>query len=458
MRTTLLIGSLAGSILGACNGTICDQSWPTSRTSLIREGICNGDNTGAIEDKLGALDIQATPGTIVVIDTSSGRIARVPSSVTEPGNSRDQVVDIDAAGAEIIRSATESPSFRVSPEGVGFMVAQHDDAPDEAVLVATSITIGAGTYVRVIGDRALTLVSPVVAIDGIVDLAAGCADNPADMSCAGPGGGLGALFPVAEMMTERSLAGGCGPGGNGMEGSNSDTGGGGGGFGTSGGAGGSTITPESIMQPGGSGGAISACPGPELEPLTGGSGGGYGEGEGGGSGGGGGGAMRIVASCEIRIGVGNPGAVEQAGIWAAGGGGSASFMGESGGGGGGSGGAIVLESPSVTVTSAVLAANGGSGGRGGVPRDPVQDGSYGLFGDMPAPGGGMDEHAGGAGGAGTFAAEPGASAGPGVQLDGTGGGGGAVGRIRVNAKKDAFKSTGGVLSPAVTEGIIALED
>lgn len=139
----------------------------------------------------------------------------------------------------------------------------------------------------------------------------------------------------------------------------------------------------------------------DLIPLVGGSAGGTSSG---GNGGHGGGAIQIVSGVGIVVG--------ETGIINMGGGGSGSY------GGGGSGGAVLLEAPSVTVRG-VLAANGGSGG-------DAYNGADGPASAEPA----AARSNGGPGAAGDTANGTQGNA-AGTALN-TAGGGGGVGRIRIN--------------------------
>ena len=125
------------------------------------------------------------------------------------------------------------------------------------------------------------------------------------------------------------------------------------------------------------------------------------------------------------------------------------------GGGGGSGGGVLLEGGTVTINSAAaITANGGAGGEGsgyGGSAFNGDDGENGAErgsaratpGDSVACGG-----AGGYGGAGILAAENGKSPECGATMAG-GGGGGSVGRIRINGQSCSINS-GATISPPAT--------
>ena len=206
-------------------------------------------------------------------------------------------------------------------------------------------------------------------------------------------------------------------------------GGGGGGYGTAG-AKGAGITLVASQVPGG-----SATGNPTLVPLRGGCWGGataYG------SGGNGGGAIQITSGTKITIPAG--GAVGAPGY--------GGYL----NGGGGAGGGILLEAPTVTIAGGAYA-NGGSGGCGAFT------GSFSSNGDLtttPAPGGPCDNgQYGGNGAAGTTPPQDGPNL---ANVAGTkqyaGGGGGAVGRIRVNTL-DMTITGNGTFSPPASFGVIA---
>lgn len=206
--------------------------------------------------------------------------------------------------------------------------------------------------------------------------------------------------------------GGAGGGGYGSPG-----GGGAGGFGNSG----------TDFETGGAGGAEVGNV--SLVPLRGGcSGGGF-------IGGAGGGAAQLFSRTRIVV----------RGILAA--------SGDSGiTGGGGSGGGILLEAPSVEVSSTGRVVANGGGGSG------CQRGGAGGLDATPAPGGarctvGPTPYIYGRGGNGGAGSVPAQSADGGfVHYGGHGGGG--VGRIRINTASGEFANTG-VVSPAASKGTVA---
>jgi len=303
-------------------------------------------------------------------------------------------------------------------EPVVTVVGQSDDS-ELVVLAMTSLSVEAGSTLRLVGDRPVAL---VVLGDASV---AGTIDASANGVTPG-GGGL------------VSCANGASAGTN--ETTGSAGGGSGGGFGTVGGAGGSGYS-DSVHV---SGGTVAG--GSTLSPLRGGCPGGAGgkstsTGATGGAGGGGGGAFQLTVAGELAV---------TGELLASGGGGRAGAKSRDGGGGGGSGGAILLEAGSYDLdAAAVIAANGGSGagGQSALSMDSAS-GSDGEASAAAAPGGSAT-NSGGDGGAGaslTTASEDGSDGSSSVFTGGGGGGGGGgVGRIRINGAESCVPS--GVLSP-----------
>jgi len=305
-----------------------------------------------------------------------------------------------------------------------------------AVLGVSELFLAQDAYVRVVGSRALIVLSAGnVTINGAIDVSGGCIAG--GVTCAGPGGGTGTPH-------EGTPATGCAPGGNGGGGNGlpPETGGGGGSFGTAGGPGGG----DGASDPGGVAGVLpGTCSGATLVPLMGGGAGGSGGIDGdGGDGGGGGGGLQITSYTRIDL-IGPGMAGRPVGIIASGAGGRGGEASD-GGGGGGAGGGILLESPVINLSNATVAANGGGGGGGG--NDP--DGSIGqsgLFGSAQAVGG-DDDRQGGSGGSADGAATGGEGGG-----DDCGGGGGGTGIIRFNVGQTGLiLDPNVVISPAFTRG------
>lgn len=302
------------------------------------------------------------------------------------------------------------------------------------VFAMSRLDVTPAGVLRLQGARAAVfLVETDATIEGTIDGTGGCAD-PAQRSCAGPGGGAGGTLARA--------ATGCSPGQAGTTHgpSGADSGGGGGGAGFAGAAGGDA-TVGSTTYAGGA--AAPRCMTSELEPLLGGSGGGGG-GKGatpqGAAGGGGGGALQLTAFGSITI----TGLITMAGAGGEGGG-MATNNGGAGAGGGG-GGSILLEAPTLIVTG-TLAANGGGGGGASSSSAAGQPGQSGIAKSTAASGG---AGAGGSGGALDQSAQPGAS----MTNGNAGGGGGGAGRIFLRANAPAI--TGATISPAPGLGALRL--
>ncbi|WP_394839594.1 hypothetical protein LVJ94_22165 [Pendulispora rubella] len=183
----------------------------------------------------------------------------------------------------------------------------------------------------------------------------------------------------------------------------------------------------------------------------------------GGTGGGGGGAVQLVACHRLTV-------TANATIDAGGGGGQAGGFGTppelsgGAGGGGGSGGTILLEAARMNIKGA-LGANGGGGGGGGGSSSPPTGicdsggpGTRGTVTTSPASGG--SPAGGGGGGQGGTGTSPPAAGSP-SQCDlsrpaGPGGGGGAVGRIRLNVLAGTQPDiAGAVFSPGPSIGTVA---
>lgn len=257
------------------------------------------------------------------------------------------------------------------------------------------------------GNPVVIVADGVISIEDIVDARGTCNSNGA-----GPGGSSGGNSGADGNGTGRGRRGNAGPG--------DSSGGGGAGFGAIGGVGG-----EANGVNGGLAGSSFGAP--TITDLVGGSGGGSGAKAGeGGVGGGGGGALYLASNTEVRI-------IATGGINAGGCGGRRGTGQDGSGGGGGSGGAILIEAPVVSILGG-LAVNGGGGGSG----IDGTDGQSGQLTPVAALGGASSLSGdGGPGGAGSiFAGTPGGADSP------AGGGGGAVGRIRINTRTGTVQLTG----------------
>lgn len=422
------VGAVVALLLAAC--------------SFDQRGIAFGTDAGAgVDAVVGGSD--AAPA------VDGGAVDAFVQSIT-PSNGVD-VDDLNGVNRELVfaagtRSVINSDTGQIvtgdsiivrGPGGGvvdGFRFAQLSDSV--AVLGVTGMDVGQDAYVRVVGARALIILSAGdVTIHGAIDVSGGCLDGR--VTCGGPGAGSGTP-------DEAISATGCAPGGNGGGGNGlpPETGGGGGSFGTAGAQGGDADG----SNPGGPAGVLpGSCTGAALVPLAGGSGGGSGGIDNcGGDGGGGGGALQISSYTRIDI-VGPSLAGRQVGINAAGAGGRGGENSD-GGGGGGSGGGIMLEAVDITLDSAVLAANGGAGGGGGNQPDSAT-GQPGQFGSAQAVGG-DDSRQGGLGASLVGAATAGEGGG-----DNTGGGGGGVGIIRLNVSSSGLDiGSNVIISPAFTRG------
>ena len=295
-------------------------------------------------------------------------------------SSRIDTDQLTVRGCRLAEPGLRRPLFKVT-QGDGSQV---------AVLLTRSLRVSPMMLVSVRGHLPLVLAAQnTLQIAGTVRAAAS-----GDKAVAG--GFSGAVDMKAD---------GHGPGAGKGEGRG---GGGGGSYCGSGGSGGLNGSEEPGNPPG------PRYGNPRIVPLAGGSSGGNG---GIWYAGGGGGAIQLVAGRAIEI--------VSSGVIHVGGGG-----GEQEGGGGGSGGAILLEAPSVVVAG-VLAANGGGGGSASkFGQDAAPD-------DQRAPGGEATFLNTGEGGAGAAGLELGGADGkPNPTFangDFSGGGGGGVGYLRINA-------------------------
>jgi hypothetical protein len=400
-----------------CSAGCLDTGGPHCATLIPSNGASAAND---LVDVTG--DLVVNVGQIVVVDTDDGSIlsysggAGSPTTIRDPGNGLGDMI-----------------RFRT--------LAQINGAPALGIFGIRRMMIADGGRLRIVGDRpVLFLLAAEATISGVVDVAAGHLGDTGTIDCqdcAGPGGGAGG--------TNLTAASGCAPGINGQYSATLDeTGGGGGGFGSMGARGGDSDNGSAL---GGDVTALTACSGTSLIPLQGGSGGGRSSGTvsfGNEVGGGGGGAVQITALVNISIGATGE-------LYAAGAGGAGSAD-DYGGGGGGAGGAILLESPTITITSSArLTANGGGGGSGR-EANRGENGSRGAVRASGGTGSGTngDEGRGGLGSIGAAANQV-ATQGNG-SIDGTGGGGGGAGIIRLNTVAPLLVPSGVILSPAPSMG------
>lgn len=413
-----------GSAICVADGTA--DTCSADATSLHR---CKADGSG-FDDINCALGCDATSGTAhcrAFVPTGTNV---TPDDLTVPGVAAlnivaDTTINTDTGEITGLRAINVNPGTREVKSGIAFHV-----AGNIGIYTVASVSIADGKKLSVVGDNAFALVSEVdVNVLGVISLTAQC-------STAGRGGPGGSPGGVAHM---NGMGMGGGPGAP-VVGYNS-----GGGYGGSYGDVGGTDQGGAYMP-------AMTYGTPELTVLYGGSGGGGA----GNAGGGGGGAIHLIAGGAVVIGSGSTAA---AGINAGGcGSGSIGTLVEPclayGTGGGGSGGAILIEASSALIGSmGILAANGG-GGAGGYGAA----GSNGLLSVMAAPGGVAmpNYNVGGSGGAASYT--PG---GFGFPPTGTGGcagptgGGGGVGRIRVNTY-NGMVTVLGAFSPPKTAAATSL--
>lgn len=305
-----------------------------------------------------------------------------------------------------------------SPASVG-MTSQLTGGPEVALIFVNDLIVEATGSLVVIGSRPLIILAAGMArIDGPIDI------TPT----------VARLCPAPTPMNNASaFSGGAG--------------GGGGGFGTAGASGG-TGHPTASAPAVGGGGEAGA---PSLEPLRPGCAGGQGEAVFGGMmslGGTGGGAIQISARGALQL----ASSIEASGQAGADGAPGA------GGGGAGAGGAILLEAATITLTNARLCANGGYGGMAfstppGITTNPFPSVCDGTPASNPST---MQAESatGGDGGAGTTPPTDGKDAyvsGDMTIVSGGAGGGGAVGRIRLNGEVLSIGSP--VISPPATTAL-----
>ena len=208
------------------------------------------------------------------------------------------------------------------------------DGPELVVFVVQSLSIAAGSSLRVLGTR-----PAVIIVNGSANIAGTLSVTPDEVTYPGVSGAGG------------DYACGLSQGGNAAVSGSNSGGGGGGGFGTAGGLGGYGSDAN-----GSAGGVAGATRGnASLVPLLGGCSGGHAAA--GSRVGLAGGALQLSATGTITVGAGGS-------IAANGGAGPLGASGEAGGSGGGSGGAILLQAPSLSYSASQLSARGGAGGQG----------------------------------------------------------------------------------------------
>jgi len=381
------------------------------------DGVDHRDGGGGGQpDAIGPVD-DCEPGEPIACDGSELRVCNAAGDGEErvtcglrcdpDGLVCEDIIDPSNGFAALLDGAEDAPALVIDGGGTVFFDSDYNvdedagtgdfegtvvpvtvvpvagPAPDVVVVPVASLRVAAGSVLSLQGPRAVVFVSwGDVRIQGELRSLAGRSEEVEEDCWGRPSGGVGANNDIS------------GPGG--------------GSFASAGGSGGAVV---------GTSGAAGKAAGDlignlTLVPLRGGCPGGA---DGIGGAGIGGGAVQISSRTLITV----PGA-----IGASGGGGCVSS-------GGGSGGAILLEAPAVTVGGGVYA-NGGSGGCGG-----FSCGEAGSLSTTPAPG--DDACADGSGAYGGDGAAVGVDATSGDDVTNTpgatdraGGGGGGLGRIRIN--------------------------
>lgn len=302
------------------------------------------------------------------------------------------LADVSASNASINATTGQIVVGQTTLRGPGLGVISGIDYEVRGKVAMFRMRSAVFGAVAIAGAYAVAIVSNGdITVTGAVDAQGPCTDRTG-----GPGGGAGGTL----------RGDGAGSGGGGGVTADPD-GGGGGGYGSTGGDGGAGFATANT------GGASYGDA--TIMALVGGSGGGAG-GEGTAAlsarGGGGGGGLQLVSNANVIV----TGTINAGGC-----GGASGANGPGGGGGGGAGGTVLLEAPGITIVGAV-AANGGGGGGGGAGSMP---GGNATADEIAAIGGASNHGIGGAGGNG---AHPAGNAGANNAY--SGGGGGAVGRLR----------------------------
>jgi hypothetical protein len=351
---------------GFCQTVSCDPGFDD----------CDGDDSTGCEAQLGTAahcgSCTDACGTNQVCSSGScvGRFltfqpANVNAGALNSGTAPD--VQLDCGTINLDTGSLNGNGWCGRP-GPSLVVQKQTNGPDLVVLPMRSLTIAAGSTLRVLGSRPVALV-----VFGDVNIA-----GTIDVSANGTAGGAGNHWNCGSSVGSN--------GGDTSSNGDDNGGGGGGAYGARGGRGG-----NGGAQQGGNGGQQRGSA--LLTPLIPGCNGGWGGGCGGAPGGGGG-AVELAASGRIDI-TGN--------VLARGADGVIGCDATGGATGGGSGGGILIQGNQVFLSGGALIAEGGRGGQGA--------------------GGG----AGGLGGT-SGAGQDGSSAGS----KGGGGGGGSTGRIRVS--------------------------
>ncbi len=324
--------------------------------------------------------------------------------------------DVAAPAVTLGTGSTIDTDSGIVFDGTSSVSVPSADLGAHRVFMVESLAVSGNTTVT--GSRGLMVVA-----DGSIEITA-LLDVSANLKVNGPGGGAGSCDGVDA--NSASLPGGAGGAGNGDAGA----------------SGGTSNNGGSAAGPGG---ALLADV--DLEPLRGGC-------EGGQSGvtgdsclsgfGGGGGAIQLVSRVEVNL-------LAAGVIDASGGGGvsaSAAVPGcvstsARGGGGGGSGGSVLIEAPQVRLEggAVVISTKGGGGSAGGIGA--LLNGEDGGIDEAWADGGVAQFANNGYGGRGGTSAQLPTDGQAGNTSGLGGGGGGAVGRTRVNTSAGTVNPVGG---------------
>jgi hypothetical protein len=348
----------------------------------------------------------------------------------EPGTRPDAPPPTEAGADARLCWGTDVQVCLAAPPTTGVTLdGQIDTAIDQrcrpevdayCAIAGTTVTVPTAATLDVRGARPLVVIATdTFTIDGVLDAGSHAATQK-------PGPGALATAAACNAFAAQPSKHGGGAGGS---------------FAGTGGAGGGNDSPGTDT------GGAPAAPLPALTAFRAGCAGQSGGTITGTSGLGGapGGALYLVAGTSLTI----TGSVTASG--AAGRGGQTVGNDANGGGGGGSGGMIVLDAPTVTVSSptgAVLA-DGGGGGEGASHSVDGVDGKEATDGVIAAAGGAGPADHGGDGGAGSHAiALDGAPGGQGTSSSPGGGGGGGGGAGVVKLRQATTIAGGGVVSPA----------
>ena len=388
---------------GDSSGTVCAANTPLRCEGNVLVS-CNSDGTAEVQQTCNLRCDASTLACENKVAPSNGYAPQLDAAATEP------YISITANTSFVLTSDYNATTGTVkvgSQQVKATVVPGANGGPEVLVMSVGSFSIAAGVT--------LTIMSEYGSPRQVAIMSAG------DVSIAGTVlRGASNWIPAGDPC--------IGAAANAAGADNDVPGGGGGAFGGPGAKGGAILLVTTQTNGGAATGNStlvplrSGCPGGGTAGL--------------GAGGAGGGAIQITSGTRINV-MGAVGAPGYSG---------------SVNGGGGAGGGILLEAPAVTISGGVYA-NGGAGGCGSFSQTTTSDGSLST---MPALGGPCSNNqSGGNGGAGTTAPTDGQSL---SNTAGTtqyaGGGGGAVGRIRINTL-DMTVAGAGATSPPASLGIVA---